>query len=269
MDLPLYARVLWRFKILVISGFLAAVLLSIFAVVRPSFSNGPHLTYRQNQQWVSNATIFVTQEGFPWGYAAPPQASTSPAAAVRAQANQLGSKEFADPNRFPSLATLYSYLATSDPVKAIMRRDKTIDKKIDGEIDGEISSLPVVATQSGYGVTLPLVAISGISTTPNKARKLAIGATEAIRTFLEQQQARNRIPAQNRVLMTVLQRADKPRLLKGRSKTLPLVVFMTVMVAIVGLAFLFENLRPRVSPVAADEVARLPVPGSASGQQSA
>jgi hypothetical protein len=268
MDLPLYARVLWRFKILVISGFLAAVFLATFAVVRVSFANGLTLTYRQNQLFVSNATLFVTQEGFPWGYAAPPQAPTSPTAAAHVQATQLGTKEFADPNRFPSLATLYSYLATSDPVKAILRRDRKILGP-DGKIDGEISSLPVVATQFGYGVTLPLVAISGISSTPDKARTLAIKTTQAFRAFLESQQARNRIPAQNRVLVTVLQSADKPRLLKGRSKTLPLVVFMTVMIAVVGLAFLLENVRPHVSPAATDEPARLPVVSSAPGQQSA
>jgi hypothetical protein len=260
MDLPLYARVLWRFKALVIAGFLAAVLLSAMAVVRVGFAHGFTVGYRQNQQWVSNSTLFVTQEGFPWGYAAPPQASTTPQADALAEAKRLG-KEFADPNRFPSLATLYAYLATSDPVKAIMRRD--------GKIDGEIASSPVVATQNGYGTTLPLVAISGMSTTPAKARRLAIRTTTAFRAFLEGQQMRNKIPAQNRVLVTVLQRADKPKLLKGRSKTLPLVVFVTVMVAVVGLAFLLENLRPRARPVAADEVARLPVPGAASGQQSA
>jgi hypothetical protein len=227
------------------------------AVVRVSFAQGFTATYRQNQQFVSNATLFVTQSGFPWGYAAPPQAS---AAAARAQATQLGGKEFADPNRFTSMAALYSFLATSDPVKAIMHYKPT---------EGVISSLPVVQTQYGYGVGLPLVAISGIATTPEMAHSLAFRATEALRTFLEQQQARNQIPAQNRVLVTVLQSADEPKLLKGRSKTLPLVVFVTVMVGIVGLSFLLENLRPRVSPVATDEVARLPVPGSAPGQQSA
>jgi hypothetical protein len=259
MDLQLYARVLWRFKILVISGFLVAIVLSAMAVVRVSFSHGFSATYRQNQEFISNATLFVTQEGFPWGYAAPPQAS-SQAAAARAQANQLGGKEFADPNRFQSLAALYSFLATSDPVKAIMHYKPT---------DGVISSLPVVTTQYGYGIGLPLVAISGIAATPEGAHALAFGATEAFRTFLERQQARNGIPSQNRVLVTILQSADEPKLLKGRSKTLPLVVFVTVMVGIVGLSFLLENLRPRVNPVATDEVARLPVAGSTPGQQSA
>src|SRR5438309_1555955 len=263
MDLPVYMRVMWRFKFLVVGGFLVAVMLSTFAVFRISLAPFG-LAYRQNQTFVSNATLFVTEEGFPWGYAAPPQASTT----AQAQAKQLG-KQFADPNRFPNLATLYSYLATSDPVKAIMRRDKSI--LLNGKIDGQIASSAVVATQYGYGVTLPLVAISGMATTPEKARELAIRATDAFQVFLEQEQALNHIPAKNRVLVTVLQRADRPQLLAGRSKTMPLVVFVTVMLAVVGLAFLLENLRPRVPSVTADDVARLPAPvaGSAPGQQSA
>ena len=150
-----------------------------------------------------------------------------------------------------------------------MRRDKSI--LLNGKIDGQIASSAVVATQYGYGVTLPLVAISGMATTPELARKLALRATDAFQLFLEQEQAQNHIPAKNRVLVTILQRADKPQLLAGRSKTLPLVVFVTVMLAVVGLAFLLENLRPRVPSVAGEEIARLPIPGagSASGQQSA
>jgi hypothetical protein len=157
--------------------------------------------------------------------------------------------QFADPGRFPTLAVLYSYLAQSDAVKAIVRRS--------GKIDGKIIAAPVVAMENGYGTTLPLVTISGVSTTPPKARALTIRATEAFRVFLEQQQTRNQIPAQNRVLVTIVEQARKPELLKGRSKTLPLVVFVTVIMSVVGLALLLENMRPRVRPVR-DDVARLP-----------
>ena len=38
-------------------------------------------------------------------------------------------------------------------------------------------------------------------------------------------------------------------MLEGRSKTIPIVVFLTVMLAFVGLAFILENLRPREKPV--------------------
>jgi hypothetical protein len=253
MDLPLYFRVLWRFKLLVVAGVVAAMFLSVLAVARISVSHGVKLSYRQSAQYSVQSILFVTQQGFPWGYAAPRQVSASgEQAAAAAEANALGTKEFADPNRFPSLAVLYSYLAMSDQVKQIIRKSGPV-------ADGQIIAAPVVARDVGFGTTLPLVAIAATDTSPAKARKLVIRATDAFRVFLEQKQSENAIPAQNRVLVSVLERADTPVLVKGRSKTLPLVMFVTVLISVVGLAFLLENLRPRVRPVA-DEFARLPKP---------
>lgn len=250
MDLALFMRVLWRFKLLVGGGLLAAIVLSVLAVGRISLSS-PHFVYRQSPEYSVQSTLFVTQQGFPWGYATPPQVdATGAQAQAAAAAKALGTKQFADPNRFPSLAVLYAYLAMSDPVKQIMARSGPVE-------DGHIVAQPVVVTSSGYGTTLPLVAIAATESTPAKAKALAIRATDAFRTYLEEAQVKNQIPAENRVLVTVLTRAEKPVLVKGRSKTLPLVVFVTVIVAVVGLAFLLENLRPRVRPVP-DEVARLP-----------
>jgi hypothetical protein len=242
VDLPLYLSVLWRFRLLVGAGLVAAILLSALAIVRVSPSS-PHVAYRQSEEFSSQATLFVTQQGFPWGYAAPPTVSPtgSPASDAADAAKLLAPKQFADPNRFPSLAVLYAYLAMSDPVKRIMLRS--------GPVHGEIFAQPVVVTSAGYGVTLPLVAIDATGTSPARARALVIRATDAFRTFLERQQARNQIPAQNRVLVTILTRAEKAKLVKGRSKTLPLVVFVTVITAVIGLAFLLENMRPRVRPV--------------------
>lgn len=257
MDLALFMRVLWRFKLLVGGGLLAAIFLSVLAVARISLSS-PHFAYRQSPEYSVQSTLFVTQQGFPWGYAAPPTVDANGApdqSQAAAEAKALGTRQFADPNRFPSLAVLYAYLAMSDPVKQIMARTGPVE-------DGHIVAQPVVVTSSGYGTTLPLVAIAATENSPAKAKALVIRATNAFRTYLEEAQTENEIPAQNRVLVTVLTRAEKPVLVKGRSKTLPLVVFVTVLIAVVGLAFLLENLRPRVRAVP-DEVARLPQSQSA------
>jgi hypothetical protein len=253
VDLPLYLRVLWRFRLLVALGTFVALLLALLVTVRVS-STAPHFSYRQGQTFSSEARVFVTQQGFPWGYADPPTATPgTPGAAAAAEAKLLGTtKQFADPTRFPSLAVLYAYLAMSDPVKRIMLRD--------GPVRGAVIASPVVSTQSGYGTTLPLVAISGTGPTPADAVTLTIRATNAFRRFLEEQQAGNRIPAQNRVLLTVITKADPPVLVKGRSKTLPMVVFVTVLLGVLGLVFMLENMKPRIRRVTADEVARLPKP---------
>jgi hypothetical protein len=252
VDLPLYLRVLWRFRVLVALGVVIAIGLALLATVRVG-TTSPYLSYRQGQTFSSEARVFVTQQGFPWGYAAPPTVTTGTPADPAAAAKLLGSKQFADPTRFPSLAVLYAYLAMSDPVKRIMLRH--------GPVLGSVIASPVVSTQSGYGTTLPLVAISGTGSTPRDAVLLTIRATNAFKAFLQEQQARNGIPAQNRVLLTVITKADPPFLVKGRSKTLPVVVFVTALLGVVGLVFMLENMRPRIRPV--------PERISAAEQQSA
>jgi hypothetical protein len=241
VDLQLYLRVLWRFRVLVGIGFLLACALAFLSMVRVDPSHSPHLRYRQDQQWVSYATLFVTQRGFPWGRSVIPSASTG----VYPSATSGSDQQYADPSRFSSLAILYSQFATSDPVRQIMLRN--------GPIDGTIEAAPVLS-QTGYTEALPLVSIAGIGKTPKDAISLASRTMVALEEFLQQQQIRNRIPAESRVLVTVVNRPDKAKLLAGRSLTVPIVVFLCVMIVFSGIAFLLENMRPRIRPVATEAV---------------
>jgi hypothetical protein len=241
VDLKLYLRVLWRFRLLVGIGFVVACGLSFLSIVRVDPSHSPHFRYRQDQQWVSYATLFVTQRGFPWGRSVIPSAATSTYPSAASSSDQ----QYADPSRFSSLAILYSQFATSDPVRQIMLRD--------GPIDGTIEAAPVLS-QTGYTEALPLVSIAGIGKSPKDAISLANRTMVALEQFLEQQQIRNKIPEQSRVLVTVVNHPVKAKLLAGRSMTVPIVVFLSVMIVISGIAFLLENLRPRIRPVAADVV---------------
>jgi hypothetical protein len=227
MDLQLYLRVMWRFRLLVVSGFLLAVSLALFSVV--SVGEGG-LRYREPQLWASSTRLLVTQRGFPWGRAVADEA------VVEQQAEQLGLR-FANPDRFISLAFLYAELATSDPVKRLIRRD--------GPINGELFAGAVVQ----QNVTLPLVDIEAVTTDPGRSIALSRRATEAFETYLRQQQNANDVPATDRVVVQVLSRSRGAWLFQGRSTTLPIIIFLTVMIATIGLAFILENLRPRVRPV--------------------
>ena len=64
MDFRLYARVLWRFRLLVACRVPARHVLALLSVVRVS-SDG--LTLPQTELWSSTARLGVTQSGFPWG----------------------------------------------------------------------------------------------------------------------------------------------------------------------------------------------------------
>jgi hypothetical protein len=231
VDLQLIIRVLWRFRIIVGCGVVLAIGLATFSYAQLSLSS-PHFKYRQAEEWESLSTLFVTSSGFPWGEIGadpPPVEGDKPLTA-----KDIGP----DPAHLVSLAALYVQLATSDPVLKLMRRD--------GPIEGQLQAFPVASGQNGDGQELPMVTMSAISDTPAKAKKLAARHAEAFVRYLEREQETARIPAGERVVVDVVRQPQKPTLLEARKKTRPVVVFVAVMIAVFGLAFALENLRPRV-----------------------
>ena len=233
MDVNLYLRVLWRFRFLVLLGMVAATTLALLSLVRIDLSDPGRLEYRQEEQWVSYSTLFVTQQGFPWGRTIVIEGAR---ASVDEEVNRLGIK-LADPGRFSTLAILYSRLADSDPVRAIMLKD--------GPIEGTIEAAPILASEGGGDDALPLISIAAIAPTPAKALNLVKRETAALRQYLALQQRTTRIPEAERVVVSVLKRGTEPELFAGRSTTPAIVTFLAVMIAVLGLAFLLENLRPR------------------------
>lgn len=234
MDLALYARVLWRFRLFVTLGFALAVVLACLSFYRVGFDGlRPVLTHRQSETWQNAATLFITQRGFPEGRALfPPVPTPSPG-------DEPETYPYASIGRFTSLVDLYAQLANSDAVKTIMLRE--------GPLVGTVKASPIPpVTPSGAS---PLIAIVGQGRTADAATTMAKRGTRALVTYLTQQQARSRIPADERVEVRVLKAADRPVLLEGRKKTLPIVVLLAVLSATVGLALALENARPRLSPV--------------------
>lgn len=238
VDLRLYMRVAWRFRAIVLPGIVLALALAFLSFVRVGFAHGkPSLAFRQQQQWVSYTTLFVTQRGFPWGRSIIDTSSGSPTtSADTGSADQ----QFADPGRFASLAILYSQLATSDPVRQIMLRH--------GPVTGTVEA-DAILSRTGLSDALPLVQIAAIDAKPGQSLALAHRVTDAFRTFIEQQQEANAIPPKQRVIVTVLNAPLKPKLLAGRSLTVPIVVFMSVLIVVLGVALILENVRPRVQAV--------------------
>jgi hypothetical protein len=245
MDLRLYFRVMWRFRWLMGVGFVIGLALAFLAMARVHPGGQPAVSYRTDQKWVSYSTLFVTQGGFPWG-----RSTLNIAGDQSAQAQKRGGQTFANPDRFSNLAVLYSNLATSDPVRELMLRD--------GPINGELEAAPVTMDQ-GWGVTLPLISIAAIANEPARSVALNKRATKAFMDFLARQQSTNGIPQKDRVLVTIVKRADQAKLLKGRSYTVAIVAFLLAMFLFTGFALILENLRPRYRLVSAEEAARTPV----------
>lgn len=239
MDLQLYARVLWRFKFIVLLGLLLALALSLLSTVRIT-SDG--IKYRDQELWSSSMRLLVTQSGFPEGrlYAQEaPQPGEDPAT-TPPLASRSGIP-VVDPGRFNALAILYAELATSDPVRLLMRRD--------GPVRGQIIATALRDDRSG--TLLPMIDFAAISTSPQGAMMLALRGADALNTFLARQQRANNVPAADRVVVQTIVQPRGARLFQPRSKTMPIVVFLVVMFAIVGLVFLLESIKPRAGALSA------------------
>jgi hypothetical protein len=255
MDLQLILRVVWRFKVLVACGVVLAVALGTLSFVKVSLVGGkPAMEYRQAEQWESLSTLFVTSKGFPWGengvkkivpQTQTPATGTDPATTDGKTTDPQPTETGPDPGQLVSLAALYVRLATSDPVLDVMKRD--------GKIDGVLQAFPVASGDNGEGQELPMVTLSAIAGTPEAARQLAGRHAQAFVKYLRHEQAAANIPADERVVIQVVRQPQAPTLLEARKKTRPVVVFVAVMIAVLGLAFMLENVRPRVRMLPAQE----------------
>ena len=235
MDFRLYARVLWRFRLLVLLGLILALTLATLSFVHIG-TNG--VTYHESELWASTTRVLVTQKGFPEG-----RLSSTP---VEPQAAVV------DPARFNNLAVLYAELATSDQVRKLMRRD--------GPLRGRVIATPVVAG-GDFRTQLPMIDLLAISTSPRAAIQLAQRSATALGTYIRDEQSASNVPETDRAIIAPVVRPATAEVFRPRSKTMPVVVFVAVMSVTVGLAFLLENLRPRgpgASAATEPELARQP-----------
>jgi hypothetical protein len=233
VDFGLYIRVLWRFRLLVLAGVVLALTLALLSTVKVGRDG---ITYRDHELWSSTVRVLVTQSGFPEGrlYAQEP---TEPGETPGETAAKLG--PITDPGRFNNLAILYAELATSDPVRRVIRRG--------GPVNGKIIATALRDEQTG--TLLPLIDIAAISISPQAAAELAVRGAGGLNTFLNEQQRANDVPPEDRVVVQTIVMPRGALIFQPRSKTMPIVVFLVVMLAILGLAFILENLRPRVREV--------------------
>jgi hypothetical protein len=220
MDVKLYFRVTWRFRYIVAGGLLLATALAFLSLVRVDLTHGT-LKYRSAEKWQSSAQLLITQPNFPLGKSSV----------------QLGSDE-----RLAGLATIYANLASSDPIRRLILADGPLQPH------DMVQAFPVTSPVDN-NLILPLVEIDGIAASPERAPILAQRATDAIRKYVTEHQRASGIPENDRVVVQEIKRPLAASLLQGRSKTLPIVVFLTVMAAVFGLVFMLENLRPRIRPV--------------------
>jgi hypothetical protein len=236
VDIGLYGRVLWRFRFIVACGLILAAALSVFSIAKVTPQG---LRYRKPVIWQSQTTMLLTQRGFPEGRALfPPGQQGKP-------------YPFADPNRFSSLTDLYSQLANSDPVKLLMKRK--------GAPHDETIAASTVQSTTSPGTPLPVIALYGAGFSPAHAVDAVKRGLGAFLTFMADRQQKAGIPDAQRVQLSTLQAATPALAVRPRKKTLPIVIFVAILSAAIALAFILENLRPRIHAVANEQTAVAPV----------
>jgi cytoskeleton protein RodZ len=237
LDLRTFFRVIHRFWPLVALGVALAVALSFISFFRVDLHARPHVTYRQHETWRGTEVLLLTQRGFPWGRTIYPYIVSKKTGLL------IPAAPFADPGRFNSLAVFYAQLANSDAVRALVTRA--------GRLDGTYSASPVVKSVGGGPGTqpitqlVPLIQIDGFARTPAHALGIARRVSHAMRSYLERSQTNADIPVKQRIVVQVLSTARKATLAQGRRLTIPIIAFVAILIATLGLAFVLENLRPR------------------------
>jgi hypothetical protein len=230
MDFRLYGRVLWRFRLVIAIGLLLALVLAFLSVVRVG-SHG--ITYRDARLWDAKMKLQVTQQGCPECRLYASRATGG----KDATAEPVSPKApVVDPNRFPSLAIQYSTILTSDPVRKLAARR-------DG-ITGKIIATPLRDDQSG--VLLPYIDVESIAESAPDAVKYAERTAGALSAYILREQLANGVAPDDRVVVQTSVHPHGANVFRPRSKTLPIVVFLAVMFATVSLAFILENMRPRL-----------------------
>jgi hypothetical protein len=250
MDLRLFARVLWRFRLLVVTGLILAVALAALTVVKVGAKG---LTYRDSRLWSAEMQLKVTQSGCPECRLYATQSSTTqgePGSPIEPKA------PIVDPVRFATLALYYANALTTDAVHRLATHNDGITGKL----------IATARRDDQSGTLLPYIDVTSISTSAQGAMTYAERSADALNTYILAQQRANDVPASDRALVETVVHPRGANVYRPRPKTMPLVVFFAVMFATIGLAFVLENTRPRMRE---EDPERRPEIRQASARRSA
>jgi hypothetical protein len=220
MDLAQHAAVLWRFRAVVAAGLVLGVVLAVLAAYQV-----PSLTPRGSETWSSESSLLITQSGGPEfrTLAGAPSGDATP--------SDGGSLEFADPNRLSALASLYAQLATGDRVRRqLPERPKP-------------AQIEAIALEGNASTQLPVIKLTTTAGSGAAARKLNEHTVGALQTVVTSEQAKNDIPAGQRIRIEQINSPATPVKTAGRSHTASILALLLCLLGSVALAHLLAALR--------------------------
>ncbi len=212
MDLRLHARILWRYRFLIAAGLVLAVLLTLLSLFRVSTAHGFSLSYRQSPTWQSSETLLL----YP--------ANCDPTNLTCSAKSTISS-------------TFYAQIANSEIIRSRVRAKGLLDDNTD-------YSVTAVTDPNNLNSVTPFLEIDGLGTTAEAATMVARTAASAFSAYLSGTQVGT--PLSQAVAIQVVSPAveREAKVVKGRKLTLPILVFLVVMIATIGLAYVLNNLFP-------------------------
>jgi capsular polysaccharide biosynthesis protein len=216
MDLQQTFRVLWRFRVIVAVGLLLGIMLAFLAMVRVNLSASPHFSYRAQPRYESTTTVSVKHQG----------------------EKGLNGLNPDDLDTLRNATTLFVPYAMGNAVMAALTKN--------GPIHGKLFAVQGTASD---GSTLPIIDLAADADTPAAALQLAKRHLAAFQTFLRNYQLGNGTPARRLLVLEPVSGPLPAKLVQGRKLTKPILIFTAILVLTCGLAFVLENMRPRIRPV--------------------
>ena len=229
MDVLAYVGVIRRQWIVVLVGIALAQALALMAVVRVT----PHgLEYRSPPIYAARSTLFVTQQGFPWGRWG-----------LTERKGGVDVPRYADPGRMEYLAALYSELAqTSRAVQALIDRGGKVPRTAYGVA-------PILAAD---GHTQPLIEVVGLSHSPSQAVAFSNRVADGLRRYVLENQDASKVPVAQRIQLPVITRARSAEVFQGVKLTRAILILLLSSIVTLVVAFTRDNLRRQRPPLSAD-----------------
>ena len=236
-----YVRALKRFWWVLALGAGVALIAAVAAVYRIDFGSvPPSLEKREQITYTSSARLLVTSEEAPYFRTTVPRVSEAPATSEDEEPSSTTFLTAPDLGTLISTANLYPILVESDEVARI-RQERS------GPLPGTVTSRAIYEVNSPSRFELsqvPVLEIYGSSDTFGGAVKITDATVDAFLAYMNRTQDRAGLARNERILLQQIQRPVGAVASGGSSLSLPLMLFIVISAAFVGLAILLDRLFP-------------------------
>jgi hypothetical protein len=232
MDFKLFYAVVKRYKRVVISGAVLAIVLSVLSYGMPGLKGGkPTIIPRGSEVWQGDAEILISEEGFPYGRAV---TQVIPGKGVDVPAQTYGDESY-----LSNLSSVYAAMANGNALQQEVAKDTHFAVCPAKVTCGTILAAEVADPNTS--APLPLVTITASAPTAGEAAKLATTTVSVLKGEITQQEAASGTPVDQRVELQTLKSGSPATLSQGYSKSIPMLVLFAVLSASIALAFILNN----------------------------